>query len=185
MAKAGGLNVVGTIQLIDHGEIVLIPTPTREPRGSYATIFAPERSSVTNAVQDPLNLPAWRKWTALIVVSLFASTATLIASGVGAVLPFFYEQYHDDPRVNDLVTFPSLFIGIGNLITVPISHAVGRRPVFLLSTLVFVLASVWAGLSQSLSSHIAARAFVSMAAGSAEALCPIIVQVSAMVPSSW
>lgn len=102
----------------------------------------------------------------------------MIASGVGAILPFFYKEYGHDPKINDLVTYPSLFIGLGNLITVPLSHAVGRRPVFLLSTFVFVLASVWAGLSTSLRSHIAARAIISLAAGSAEALCPIIVQVS-------
>lgn len=126
---------------------------------------------------DPLNMPSWYKWSTIVVVSIFAATATLIASGVGAVLPYFHQEYHNDPRINDLVTYPSLFIGLGNLITVPISHAVGRRPVFLGSTLVFVFTCVWAGQSGNLSSHIAARNILSLAAGSAEALCPIIVQV--------
>lgn len=106
-----------------------------------------------------------------------ASTGTLIASGVGAVLPVIQEDYGQTPKINDLVTYPSLFMGLGNVIAVPVSHAVGRRPVYLVSNLIFVLACVWAAYSKSLNSHIAARDVISLAAGQAEALCPIIVQV--------
>lgn len=37
--KGGGAgdNVVGTVQLLDHNEIILVPTPTREPRGSVSS----------------------------------------------------------------------------------------------------------------------------------------------------
>lgn len=151
--------VVGTVQLIDHGEVVLVPTPTTDPR-------------------DPLNLPNWRKILIITNVSIFAATATLMASSFGAILPVIYQEYGHQARINDLVTFPALFIGLGNFIFVPIAHAVGRRPVYLFSLTMLVLCCLWCAKSQSLSSHIAGRNVLSLAAGQAEALCPIMVQVS-------
>lgn len=149
---------VGTAKLLSDGEIILIPTPTKQPR-------------------DPLNLPNWRKINIVVNVSVFAATATLIASSFGAILPIVNAEYHHDPRVNDLVTFPALFIGIGNLIFVPISHAVGRRITYLLALKLLVACSVWCACSQTLESHIAGRIILSLAAGQAEALCPIMIQV--------
>lgn len=150
-------NVGGSTQLIDHDEVVLIPTPSADPR-------------------DPLNLPKWRKVLIVMNVSLFAATATLMASSFGAILPTIYEEYHGDPKVNDLVTFPALFIGLGNFIFVPIAHSVGRRPVYLFSLVMLTVCCVWAACSKSLNSHIAARDILGLAAGQAEALCPIMVQ---------
>lgn len=150
--------VVGTVKLIDHGEVVLVPTPTPDPR-------------------DPLNLPNWRKLLIIGNVSIFAATATLMASSFGAILPVIYEEYGHDSRINDLVTFPALFIGLGNFIFVPIAHAIGRRPVYLFSLTMLVLCCLWCAKSKSLSSHIAGRDVLSLAAGQAEALCPIMVQV--------
>lgn len=149
---------VGTAKLLNDGDIILIPTPTKQPR-------------------DPLNLSNWRKVNIVVNVSVFAATATLMASSFGAILPIVNAEYHGDPRVNDLVTFPALFIGVGNLIFVPISHAVGRRLTYLFSLTMLVVCSVWCACSQSLESHIAGRMILSLAAGQAEALCPIMIQV--------
>jgi MFS family permease len=149
--------IVGSTRLIDHGEVILIPTPTPDPR-------------------DPLNLPEWRKLLIVINVSIFAGVATLMAASFGAILPTIYKEYHGNERVNDLVTYPALFIGLGNFIFIPIAHSVGRRPVYLFSLVMLIVCCVWASQCQSLSSHIAARNLLGIAAGQAEALCPIIVQ---------
>ncbi|ETS85187.1 hypothetical protein PFICI_03212 [Pestalotiopsis fici W106-1] len=151
------LEPVGTVKLLDQGDIILIPTPTNEPR-------------------DPLNLPNWRKINIVCNVSIFAATATLMASSFGAILPIVTAEYDGDPRVNDLVTLPALFIGIGNFIFVPISHAVGRRATYLFSLTMLVACSIWCACSKSLESHIAGRVILSLAAGQAEALCPIMIQ---------
>lgn len=155
----GRNRVVGSIRLIDQGEIILVPTPTADPR-------------------DPLNLPTWRKIAIIVNVSIFAASATLMASSFGAILPIVEQEYHGDPKVSDLVTFPALFIGIGNAIFVPISHGIGRRPIYLFSLVLLIAACIWAALCKDLNSHIAARDIMSLAAGQAEALCPIMVQVS-------
>jgi hypothetical protein len=81
-----------------------------------------------------------------------------------------------EAKANDLLTFPTLMMGVGNLIAMPFANVIGRRPIFLASILVLMLAGLWCALSTSLSSHIAGRAIMSLAAGQSEALAPLIVQ---------
>ncbi|KAL2126437.1 hypothetical protein VTI74DRAFT_921 [Chaetomium olivicolor] len=71
---------------------------------------------------------------------------------------------------------PGLFMGIGNLLAMPLCVAIGRRPVFLMSLLVLVASGIWCACSASLSSHIAARNILSVAAGQSEALVAFMVQ---------
>lgn len=79
-------------------------------------------------------------------------------------------------RANDLMTYPTLFMGIGNLLTMPLALTIGRRPIFLGSMLIMIAGGIWCACSKSLESHIAGRAVMSLAAGQSEALAPMIVQ---------
>lgn len=81
-----------------------------------------------------------------------------------------------ETKANDLMTYPTLFMGIGNLIAMPWAFSVGRRPVFLASMLLLIGAGIWCQCSTSLGSHIAGRNIMSLAAGQSEALSPMIVQ---------
>jgi MFS family permease len=96
---------------------------------------------------------------------------------MGPILSTIMAYYKYNPRVTDLMTYPTLFMGIGNLISMPLATAVGRRPVFLASALILTVGSIWCAASQSLESHIAGRDILSLAAGQSEALCPMIIQV--------
>ena len=78
----------------------------------------------------------------------------------------------------ELMTFPTLFMGIGNLIGMPLALAIGRRPVFLLSCLVLVLACILCATQKTYEWHLAARMILGLAAGQSEALCPLMVQES-------
>ncbi|KAL3464902.1 major facilitator superfamily domain-containing protein [Aspergillus heterothallicus] len=149
--------IIGTLKLVDGEEIILVPAPTRDPR-------------------DPLNLPDWRKWLMLIIVALYGMTGNLLASGIGVLVPQLQEYYHGDSRVNDLVTYPALFMGIGNLIAVPFADAIGRRPVYLFSNIVLIAGGIWCSYSDSLGSHIGGRDFMALAAGQSEALCVMIAE---------
>jgi MFS family permease len=113
----------------------------------------------------------------ILTVGLYSGTAIAVTSGLGAVQPVLAAIYPDaGSRVSDLLTYPTLFLGIGNLIAMPLSVAIGRRPVFLCSLVLLVIAGIWCALSTSLSSHIAGRNVYSLAAGQSEALAPMIVQ---------
>ncbi|KAM0239472.1 hypothetical protein ACHAP5_008328 [Fusarium lateritium] len=149
----------GTVNLYQDGTVVLIPTPSPDPK-------------------DPLNLPVWRKYTIILLVGFYSGISVLGTSGLGSVAPELYQMYHnDDPkRISDLLTYPTLFMGIGNLLSMPLANAVGRRPVFLFSLLFLVVSGIWCACSTSLSSHIAGRNIFSIAAGQSEALAPLIVQ---------
>lgn len=74
-----------------------------------------------------------------------------------------------------LATIPMLSNGFATYLLVPLSTAIGRRPVLLLTSTLSWGAGFWAGASTSLSSHIAARVFHGLGSGAVEALLPLIV----------
>ncbi|KAJ4267077.1 hypothetical protein NW762_003175 [Fusarium torreyae] len=152
-------NASGTVNLYQDGTVVLVPTPSPDPK-------------------DPLNLPIWRKYMIILLVGLYSGISVLGTSGLGSVTPELMKIYHnDDPkRITDLLTYPTLFMGIGNLLSMPLANAIGRRPVFLFSLLLLTVSGIWCACSTSLSSHIAGRDIFSLAAGQSEALAPLIVQ---------
>ncbi|KAJ5826198.1 hypothetical protein N7474_003336 [Penicillium riverlandense] len=148
----------GNVELFRGNEVVLIPTPSADPR-------------------DPLNLPPWRKWILLSLISAYSCTAVVLASGLGSIFTIVEASYPgQEARANDLMTYPTLFMGIGNLIAMPWAFTLGRRPVFLASMLLLICAGIWCQCSTSLTSHIAGRNIMSLAAGQSEALSPMIVQ---------
>lgn len=65
--------------------------------------------------------------------------------------------------------------GISNIFWVPLSNILGRRPVLLVSALVFVFASMCCGLATSFNSLLAARAVQGIGAGSAYAVAPLVL----------
>ncbi|RAH84249.1 MFS general substrate transporter [Aspergillus japonicus CBS 114.51] len=149
--------LLGAVKLVHEGEIVLVPQPTADPR-------------------DPLNLPDWRKWLILFIVALYAMTGNLLASGIGVMVPLLNTYYDNDRRVNDLVTWPSFYMGLGNLIAMPIADTVGRRPVYLASNVILIAGGIWCAVSRDLGSHIGGRDFMALAAGQSEALCVLIAE---------
>jgi predicted MFS family arabinose efflux permease len=79
--------------------------------------------------------------------------------------------------ITALMTYPSMFMGVGNLICMPLALAIGRRPVYLLSLLLLVASSVWAANAKHYNEHLGARMLLGFAAGQSEALVPMMIQV--------
>ncbi|CAK7197859.1 hypothetical protein SEUCBS139899_000509 [Sporothrix eucalyptigena] len=151
-------NNTGTVKLLDKNKVVLIPTPSPDP-------------------MDPLNLPTWRKVLIIIIVGLFSSFSVVVTSGLAPVFNIVAAMYPgQETRATDLMTYPTLFMGIGNLLSMPLCVAIGRRPVFLFSLLALVLSGIWCACAKTLDVHMAGRAFLALAAGQSEALAPMIVQ---------
>lgn len=83
-----------------------------------------------------------------------------------------------DPDLSKIIliaTVPFLGNGVASYFLVPLSIAMGRRPVLLVSALTACLGGLWAGLSADLDSHIVARAVSGLGAGAVDALLPLIV----------
>ncbi|KAK5050042.1 hypothetical protein LTR84_004162 [Exophiala bonariae] len=150
--------VVGTVRLLLGNETVLLPTPSPDPK-------------------DPLNLPAWRKWSILILISVFGCSCVILASGLGPIFSVIRADYPgQELKANDLMVYPTLFMGIGNVLAMPITAVIGRRPIILLSMVTLVVSSIWCQHSGSLGSHIAGRNVMALAAGQSEALLPMMIQ---------
>ncbi|ORY08808.1 major facilitator superfamily transporter [Clohesyomyces aquaticus] len=159
VAPNSGHQARGTVQLLDKGTVILIPTPSPDPK-------------------DPLNLPQWHKFTIVFIVAVYGAFSVLCTSALGAVAPVLVHLYppSEATRVTDLLTYPTLFMGIGNLISMPMCVAIGRGLVFLGTLVLCVASSIWCANAKSLTSHIAGRDVFSLAAGQSEALAPMIVQ---------
>ncbi|TEA20704.1 putative MFS-type transporter [Colletotrichum sidae] len=75
-----------------------------------------------------------------------------------------------------LASLPVLIIGLANLVLVPMAVSVGRRPVVLGTGVLAIVGALWAGSSQSLTSHTLARCVQAVGAGTVESLIPFIIQ---------
>ncbi|KAK8000954.1 MFS transporter [Apiospora marii] len=152
--------VMGTVKLT-HGKIIYIPTPTADP-------------------QDPLNMSLWQKYMVLIVISIFSCLGLSLISGFGGLLGFYIPDYTAAGKgyadITHLMTYPTLFMGIGNLFGMPLAYAVGRRSVLLVSTIIMILAAGVAAGAKNFEWHLAARMVLGLAAGQSEALVPMITQ---------
>ncbi|KAJ5930867.1 hypothetical protein N7466_006360 [Penicillium verhagenii] len=154
------VNVSGTVQLT-AGKIVYIPTPTSDP-------------------QDPLNMGKWQKTMVLIALSLFSTVGLSLVSGFGGLLTLYIPAYtaagKDYADITSLMTYPTLTMGIGNLIGMPIAIAVGRRIVLLVATGIMVIGAILCAYATNFDWHLGARMLIGLAAGQSEALVPMITQ---------
>lgn len=180
--------VLGSTEIYDKdGNIRLVPTPTPDPK-------------------DPLNLTEWRKWLAVASMCFFGSISLAAEIAIAGLTPVFLLEYsgvdpastlkhadlkgNPDPlavippgvqpvslaQVSLLATIPLLSNGFATYLLVPLSTAIGRRPVLILTSTLSWASGFWAGASTSLTSHIAARVFHGLGSGAVEALLPLIVQ---------
>ncbi|RAL07139.1 putative MFS transporter [Aspergillus homomorphus CBS 101889] len=152
--------VTGTVRLTE-GSIVYIPTPTADP-------------------QDPLNMPYWQKLVVVVVISIFSTLGLALVSGFGGLLGFYIPEYGAAGKgyadITHLMTYPTLFMGIGNLIGMPLAIGVGRRIVLLGSTVILVIGAILCATAKTFEWHLASRMVVGLAAGQSEALVPMITQ---------
>lgn len=72
------------------------------------------------------------------------------------------------------MTFPTMFMGVANLVCMPLALAVGRRAVFLGSCLVLVLGGVLGTYSKDINMHLGVRMLLGIGAGNSEALVPMM-----------
>lgn len=72
------------------------------------------------------------------------------------------------------MTFPTMFMGVGNLVCMPLALAIGRRPVYLASCLILILGGVLAAYSKDYEMHLGVRMLLGVGAGNSEALVPMM-----------
>jgi predicted MFS family arabinose efflux permease len=86
------------------------------------------------------------------------------------------DEFHQTPtRAGYVVCFNLLFMGLGNLLWVPLSRVIGKRPVYLSALLLFTACNIWAYEASSYGSLLAARIISGLAAAAADATVPSLI----------
>ncbi|KAI0973191.1 major facilitator superfamily domain-containing protein [Xylaria arbuscula] len=162
------VGVSGTVKLT-AGKIIYVPTPTADPR-------------------DPLNFSKWQKALIIIILSIFATIGNSLVTGIGGILGFYKDEYFAAGKtqtdLTHLISYPEprtkndkkSIRALGNLIGMPLAYAVGRRVVFLVSSIILPLTAALCAGAKTYEWHLAARLVMGLAAGQAEALVPLITQ---------
>ncbi|KAF6832174.1 hypothetical protein CMUS01_07029 [Colletotrichum musicola] len=151
----------GTATLTIGDDVILIPTPSYDPR-------------------DPLNLPGWHKKLIVGIIVLYAISGLCLITALSALIVYIMPDYTRDgvtpDQISNLFTFPSLFLGIGNIVSMPIAVAVGRRPVILASNVLLFLAAVLCATNRNYYWHLGGRMLAAFAAAQCQALALLIMQ---------
>lgn len=149
---------------------------------------------------DPLNMSRWRKIIFIVLTSTckiypypqtfppsnshnnaVSSLSLSLVSGFGGLLNFYIPTYAEKGAtyadITALMTYPSMFMGIGCFFGTPLALAIGRRPVFLGSLLLLIGSAVLAAFAKTYEWHLGARMLLGLAAGQSEALVPMMIQV--------
>ncbi|RSL46402.1 hypothetical protein CEP54_013872 [Fusarium duplospermum] len=149
-------SVSGDSGLEKHGDIILVPPPTKSPN-------------------DPLNWSLTRKiWHSFLVCYIVALTAatsnTAGAAGVGVNEQYgiSYDVFNTGAGV--------LFIAIGywTLLSSPATHLYGRRILYLVGTVWGLIGNIWFGHLKNVNDTIWSQLFV----GASESVAEAVVQLS-------
>lgn len=124
-----------------------------------------------DSVNDPLNWPVWQRDGALISLGLYCliggGMTPILAAGFSSVA----ETYHVSKQQVALTTgLYMLGLGIGSVIMSPTAILFGKRPVYLMGAILFVLSAVWCALSPNYASLVVARVFQGIAVSPVECL---------------
>lgn len=169
ITKRESIPTAGSVFFISSaGRVLKLPIPSgsyRDPltwswSKRFLAFFALQSLSI--AVSFELNLPG------LLIEAIrheFKDEVWLTSIEIKVVLirnqdlsPFSIESF------SSAIT---LFTGFGYLISIPLSTAVGRRPVFVSAAITATLSTLWAGFGGSFYQLLAAASFQGLAAGSA------------------
>ncbi|KAJ5531908.1 hypothetical protein N7494_008460 [Penicillium frequentans] len=133
----------------------------------------------SNDVNDPLNFSVWEKAGVVVSCCWFSIMSLSVVGGLGAILGVFIEMYGAEgvstTHIVWLSTFPSLFVGVGNYLILPLGLIYGRRFAAILAILVNFAATIGCAVSQSFQQHFTLRIIQGLATGATESLLPLML----------
>lgn len=113
---------------------------------------------------------------------LMRSKAIMSLSLVGAtgpMLPIFIGMYVPEgvevATVARFATWPSLFVGLGNFVFLPLALACGRRFAFLIAAAMCLIATIVCATSNNFTTNFTGTLFQALGAGITESLLPLII----------
>ncbi|KAL8824060.1 MAG: hypothetical protein Q9191_005328 [Dirinaria sp. TL-2023a] len=160
------------------------PSSTRPPmfrRESERSIEEDKKRTADNKIildpqpddsmNDPLNWPAWRRDIALLSLGFYCA----LGGGMTPVLAAGFDNVSQTysvsvPKVALTTGFYMLGLGIGSVLASPTAILFGKRPVYLVGIILFIISAVWCAVSPNYSSLVVARIFMGLAVSPVECL---------------
>jgi MFS family permease len=124
---------------------------------------------------------------------MFVFIGNLYAAGISTGFVALATEFHVGfDKLNDVISYPVLALGVGNLFWTPAAICFGKRPIIIVSMVMFLACSIWSIYVNTLSELVASRvlacfglwicklylkmhADLCAAAGSVESLGPAII----------
>ncbi|PWY97373.1 MFS general substrate transporter [Testicularia cyperi] len=148
----------GTLQNLEsNGEIILIPTPTNDPN-------------------DPLNWSRPFKWylTCLVCFAAFMSNLTTAGPSI-AILQTSATFGTLPPKTAYLYSCAALMQGASMFWWSPLVSKFGKRPIYVLTYLLYLATCLGAGACKTWSSQLGVRIILGAASGAGEMLGPLTI----------
>ncbi|KAH7327523.1 major facilitator superfamily transporter [Rhexocercosporidium sp. MPI-PUGE-AT-0058] len=156
-SKRETLDLTGSVFLISSdGRTINLPIPT-------------------NSALDPLNWSHSKRAGAFLAL-LFSSIAGI--SGVQCASLMFKPlslEFSANVSLTALLAAPTLFMGLGAFLWIPLSLAIGRRPVMLLASFSLIPFTLWAGVSRNFYSLLAAQCCQGFATGAWTSMSNLVI----------
>lgn len=124
-----------------------------------------------DSANDPLNWPTWRRDAALLSLGLYC----MLGGGMTPVLAAGFSNVASDfgvptARVSLTTGLFMMGMGVGSVFASPTAILWGKRPVYLVCSILFIGTSIWCATSPNFGSLMAARVFQGVAVSSVECL---------------
>jgi MFS family permease len=125
----------------------------------------------TDSANDPLNWPILRRDLALVSLGLYC----MIGGGMTPILAAGFNEVSTDLDVTvpDVALTTGLYmmgLGLGSIVLSPTAILYGKRPVYFVASICFIVTSIWCALSPNYISLLIARIFQGIAVSSVECL---------------
>ncbi|QGI84876.1 hypothetical protein CEK25_011605 [Fusarium fujikuroi] len=152
-AKRESVPTAGSVFFVSsNGRVLKLPIPSKSYR-------------------DPLTWSWSKRLMGFLALQCFSMAASFELNLPGLLLQAIGEEFKNKPMgpfgVQSLSSAMTLFTGLGYLIGIPLSTAVGRRPIVVSAAVLTTLSTLWAGYAGSFCQLIAALSLQGLAAGSA------------------
>ncbi|VUC35053.1 unnamed protein product [Clonostachys rosea] len=109
--------------------------------GKKEIILQPRPSTNPN---DPLNWTKWRKYLNFAIVCLYSAMVSEFTSSATPTWgPMQKELGFSDDELNNSYAIGCAFLGIGSVLLIPFALKLGRRPLYLFSTIAQFLVAIW------------------------------------------
>ncbi|KAG0131090.1 major facilitator superfamily domain-containing protein [Tuber indicum] len=136
-------------------------------------LLVPQPSDSPN---DPLNWPLWKKDLTLFVLCLTAGVAAALGPAIAPINKMLVDEFKTTYQVTARFAGWQFWpAGIAGLFGSAVGRVWGKRPVYIVSTLLLFIGAVWNALAQNTDSFLGARILQGFGLGAFETIVPSTV----------